>query len=112
MIAATQQEANPQYVLNPLEWTTGLLFCLQPIVLSANLSVVVLLLAVWLLWRHARPLLWLSLLWTILFLVPIAVSPGPLHRYYLPQGGYCLVYAFGASASLSLLPRIRLPGLT
>ncbi len=47
--------------------------------------------------RASPGLLLLSLVWTLGFLAPLTLSPGPLHRYYLPQAGYLLLDACAAS---------------
>jgi hypothetical protein len=40
--------------------------------------------------------LFLTVAWTWAFLLPLVLSPGPLHRYYLSQAGYILCYALAA----------------
>lgn len=42
-------------------------------------------------WRRSQTLVCFCLGWTLLFLAPLTLSPGPSHRYYLPQAGYFLL---------------------
>jgi hypothetical protein len=62
--------------------------------------------------RHRPWVLLLATAWTYAFLLPLVVSPGPSHRYYLSQGGYALAYSLAAglwaAALLDALPeRLR-----
>jgi hypothetical protein len=50
-----------------------------------------------LIWRRSRRIVGFCLLWTLVFLAPLTLSPGPAHRYYLSGGGY----AFLAAAALA-----------
>ena len=60
-----------------------------------------------LLWRHAPRLLRFGFMWVFIFLLPLTLSPGPVHRYYLPEGGYCLLTGLGLAWLPTLLPVLR-----
>jgi hypothetical protein len=48
-------------------------------------------------WTRHRWAFWLALAWTFAFLLPLTVSPGPGHRYYLAQAGYLFTAALALS---------------
>jgi hypothetical protein len=52
-------------------------------------------------WKQSRAVLAFAPWWTLVFLAPLTVSPGPSHRYYLPEFGYILLDALGCCALLS-----------
>ena len=86
--------------LSPLGLATGLLMSLQPVVLQSEIAALALIASVYLLVRHNAGLLLLGFVWLVAFLAPLVVSGGPVHRYYLPQAGYILVYSFAAGLAL------------
>ncbi len=84
-------------VQSPLGAVVGLFRCLQPVALGETIATLSLLVSLTALWeRHAWAIL-LSFAWTTVYLAPLMFSPGPIHRYYISQGGYYLLYAFAAA---------------
>jgi len=77
----------------------GLALCGDPTIRSTAAAAAGLLLAVLVLWPRHKPVLALACLWNLGFLLPLAASPGPLHRYYLSQAG--LYIAYGLAAALA-----------
>jgi hypothetical protein len=78
---------------------TGLLLCLQPVAVENALAAGAMIIAVALLRKRSWPIVLLGLVWEAAFLAPLALSPGPTHRYYLPEAGYALVYALAAATA-------------
>lgn len=71
--------------------------------LPSALGVIYMVVAAAVLWRRSRMALWFAPVWTLAFLAPLTMSPGPIHRYYLPQFGYALFDALGCAALLAHL---------
>ena len=55
------------------------------------------------LWKRSRAVIWFAPWWTLVFLAPLTLSPGPSHRLYLPQFGYILFDAMGFCALLAMV---------
>jgi len=113
-LALAARSEDGSLIWNPWSWVIGLTLCLQPVEASLALSTLALLGAVVILWQRAREMLWLGLIWTAAFLAPLTLSPSPIHRYYLPQGGFFIIYALVAAIALAPLidlvkSRVRLP---
>lgn len=87
-------------LLSPEAWTTGLALCFQPTEAGIAWATLALLVSVAVLWKGHREMLWLGLVWMAAFLAPLTLSPSPLHRYYLPQCGYLLIYALAVAVCL------------
>jgi hypothetical protein len=87
--------------LRPVSLTGGYLLGLQP----TTLATAVLVVSVALLCRACAGIAVLGMVWTVAFLAPLTVSSGPVHRYYLPQAGYALMYALAVPAALSAVRR-------
>jgi len=64
---------------------------------QAATAVALIVAATTLLWRQCRGAIGLSLVWTAVSVAPVALSPGPIHRYYLSEGGYALAGALAAA---------------
>ena len=102
-------------------WAVGLLVSLSQASLDSALQCLLFLALGWVLWRRRPDPLVTGFFWMILFVLPLALSPGPIHRYYLSEAGLALMYAFGFSEAVDagiswLAPRLpvhlraRLPG--
>jgi hypothetical protein len=87
----------------------GALLCLQPMPLATASGTLTFLLAIAVLAPRHRHVLWLSLAWTVAFLSPLVLSPGPSHRYYLSQSGYVLLYALALGVAVTRWTRGRPP---
>ena len=78
----------------------GLMACLQPPIATEVMATTSLLLAGAVLVRRHPWVLGLSFTWMAAFLAPLTLSPGPSHRYYLPQAGYYILFAFASSVAI------------
>lgn len=84
-----------------VQFAQSLLIYQNPTHSSSVSGVIYMVAAAWALWKRSRPALWIAPLWTLAFLAPLMMSPGPSHRYYLPQFGYALFDALGCAALLA-----------
>src|SRR5262249_11542235 len=89
-IVRTSGVLTPGEFWSPLGWVTGFQALLESAQSLTMVDCLVLLLAVAAVWAHPR-VLGIGLTWTFAFLAPLAMSPGPLHRQYIPQCGYLLI---------------------
>jgi hypothetical protein len=89
--------------LSPIGPIVGLYRCLQPVTEGEILSTLVLLISIVVLYKRYPQGLVIGLVWTMAFLAPLMLSPSPIHRYYMSQGGYYVVYGLAAG--------ICIPGL-
>jgi hypothetical protein len=90
-------------LVEPMSWAVGLLLAMQRSYWTVAVSTVLVLLAMGLTAGRHRSLLALGFIWTLAFLAPLALSPGPVHRYYLPECGYLLV---GTCAATIIASRV------
>lgn len=97
-VASLPKLAGEAPIGGPALLATGILVTVQPVNLVTTLNALALLTGVSLLWRADRRLLLLPAVWTAALLAPLAASAGPLHRYYLPQGGFALLYALALAS--------------
>lgn len=81
----------------PGGWDVGLSLCLDPPTAAGIWATLLFLAAIYVAARHYPRALPFCFGWTAVFLVPLAFSPGPIHRYYLVQIGYALLYALAAA---------------
>ena len=72
-------------------WLIGMFDVLASNELTWMAQILVLAGSVWLVWRRDRWLLLFCLAWVELLLLPLLFSPGPPHRYYLPEAGFSLL---------------------
>lgn len=93
---------------DPDTWATGLLVAMDfSSARYASTGIFGLAVLVTLVTR--RPwVLFLAAVWTLTFLLPLVVSPGPSHRYYLSQAGYIIGYSLAVGLWLAAL-RERVP---
>jgi hypothetical protein len=103
------QGAGWRFPVTPADYLTGLLVCLQPVEVARATATAAFLGALTVAGRWCRPALGIGLVWTVAFLAPLTLSPGPAHRYYLTQAGYLLVYACAAGVGGPLLVRTLWP---
>lgn len=91
----------------PLLWlpAVGVARMADPVVLLPTGLGLAWLLAAASLWRRRKEALGLCLGWSAVLILPLVFSPGPLHRYYLSQGGEILLYALGLAAGLPVRRR-------
>lgn len=88
-------------------WASGLLhLIITARINDAHLMVIALgLLA--LLYRQAPHLLRLGFAWVVILMLPLTLSPGPVHRLYLPEGGYSLLTGLGLAWLPAMWPAVR-----
>jgi hypothetical protein len=55
------------------------------------------------LWRRSPWALCFGLVWTLAFLAPLTMSPGPIHRYYLSGAGHALLGGIALAEWLQVL---------
>lgn len=86
----------------------ALLMGQDPTYASSAISTLFVFAATAALWKPLGGKVWFFPWWTLVFLAPLALSPGPIHRYYLPQMGYILFDAMGCCALWPIVaPRLR-----
>jgi hypothetical protein len=78
-------------------WLIGMFDVLGPNELTWMAQLLALAGSVWLVWRRDRWLLLFCLAWVELLLLPLLFSPGPAHRYYLPEAGFSLLLGLAAA---------------
>jgi hypothetical protein len=86
--------------LSPVGWLTGLYRVLNAADLAIAFATLTLIGAVVLLWPNHRAV-------TACFLLPLAFSSGPIHRYYLPHAGDWLVVGLAGSLALQRMLVLR-----
>jgi hypothetical protein len=80
----------------------------NPLYLPSVFGVIYMVVVTAVLWKRSRTTLWFAPVWTLAFLAPLTMSPGPIHRYYLPQFGYALLDALGFAALVAHLGPVLL----
>jgi hypothetical protein len=94
----------PEYSFgSPLLWVSGLMICFDPVALFPAATAACFIAVLVTLARARAAALGVAATWTVGFLLPLTVSPGPLHRYYLPQAGHWLAFSLAAAVWLSYL---------
>lgn len=76
-------------------WAEGMWLALDASMLESSFGLVAFAVLLWAAWRRALALVAGGLAWSLGALAPTLASPGPMHRFYVVDGGYALVLACG-----------------
>ena len=102
-----EERGSWQEWLHPTGIVSGWMMAFQPVILATVVTSLLLMAAIALLLPKFRAALFLGFCWGAAFLAPLVLSGGPVHRYYLPQVGFILIYAFGAAVGWEKLSEPR-----
>ncbi len=105
----TNGTLRPSEALTATGWLTGILILFQGVGPGVMAVAMLHLAAAAVVFRRSPCLAVFCLAWVGLFLAPIALSPSPSHRYYLPDAGHSLLIALGAAGAIAGFRRRAVP---